>query len=294
MDSKEHSDSGPQSLLAEWLKAANKFWAAPEPEQEKPQEKPSKKKEPPRSVQESVLSFMKTLGVLSTAMGDPQVMNAAFRGASVLPDISSSIMKSGLQAFQAFQNQVSEKVGKIGASTEPYTFDTIDQDTLQAWANIYEQEIQRYFNIPQLGLNRIYQERFNSTIDKYNIFVTSLTGFLQILQMPFEKTTKAMHEKIEELTNSGALPEDSREYYRMWVKSLEGHFMNLFQSRHYIEALGNTMAAYEDYLGARNSIIQDMLQSFPIPTNKEMNELYKEVYLLKKKVRELEKANGKE
>jgi polyhydroxyalkanoate synthase subunit PhaE len=294
MDSKDQSSANPQALLNEWLKVANKFWAPPGQEQEPPPEEAPRKKEPPRSINESFLSAMKTLGTLSSAMGDPQVMNAAFRGASILPDITSSLMKSGMQAFLSFQQQVSEKVGKMGANAEPYTFDTIDHDTLQTWSTIYEQEIQRFFNIPQLGLNRFYQERINKTIDKYNLFVTSLTEFLQILQGPFEKTTKAMHEKIEELTSAGALPGDSREYYRMWVKTLEGHFMTLFKSAQYSEALGNTMASFEDYLGARNHIIQDMLQSFPIPTNKEMDDLYKELYLLKKKVRELERANGKE
>lgn len=292
MDGKEHPDTDPQTMLAGWLKAANKFWAGPE--QGQPREKRAGEKEPPRSLQDSFLSAMKTLGTLSSAMGDPQVMNAVFRGASILPDITSSLMKSGMQALLTLQNQLTEKASKLGASTEPYTFDTIDQNTLQAWSTIYEQEIQRYLNIPQLGLNRFYQERINQALDRYAVFATCLTELLQILQGPFEKTTRAMNEKIEEIANTGALPEDSREYYRMWVKTLEGHFMTLFKSPQYTEALGNTLASYEDYLGSRNSIIQDMLQSFPIPTNKEMNELYKEIYLLKKKVRKLEKAGGKE
>jgi polyhydroxyalkanoate synthase subunit PhaE len=294
MDSKENSYANPQTLLNEWLKATKKFWAAPEQGEEPPEQEPPRKKDQPRSIQDSFLSAMKTLGTLSSAMGDPQVMNAAFRGASIMPDVTSSLVKSGMQAFLTFQKQISEKVGKMGASAEPYTFDTIDRDTLQAWSTIYEEEIQRYFNIPQLGLNRFYQERINKAFDKYNLFVTSLTEFLQILQGPFEKTTKAMHEKIEELTTAGSLPDDSREYYRMWVKTLEGHFMTLFKSAQYSEALGTTMASFEDYLGARNSIIQDMLQSFPIPTNKEMDDLYKELYLLKKKVRGLERATAKE
>lgn len=291
MDGKEHPGTDPQAMLADWLKTANKFWARPE--QGQPREEQPGKKEPPRSLQDSFLSVMKTLGTLSTAMGDPQVMNAAFRGASILPDITSSLMKSGMQALLTLQNQLSEKAGKLGAGAEPRTFDTIDRDTLQAWSTMYEEEIQRYLNIPQLGLNRFYQERINRAIDRYTVFVTSLTEFLQILQVPFEKTTRAMNEKIEEIASADALPEDSREYYRMWVKTLEGHFMTLFKSPQYTGALGNTLASYEDYLLSRNSIIQDLLQSFPIPTNREMNELYKEIYLLKKKVRKLEKAGGK-
>jgi polyhydroxyalkanoate synthesis regulator phasin len=80
----------------------------------------------------------------------------------------------------------------------------------------------------------------------------------------------------------------------MWVKILEGHFMTLFQSPEYNKSLGETMIALEDYISARNRILQDMLQSMPVPTRKEMDDLYKEIYLLKKKVRDLEKANGKQ
>ncbi len=288
MDSKEHMSTDPQVMLTEWLRAANKFWAAPEPEKERQPGESDRKKEAPRSVHETAASAMKTLTTLFTAMNDPLLIDATFRGTAILPEIMESFMRSGTKAYLSFQRQLSEKVGKMGSAPPD------NLDALQAWTTFYEEEIQRYFHIPQLGLNRFYQERFNKAIDKYNIFVASLTDFLQVLQVPFDRTTQDMQEKIEELKESGKLPDDAREYYQMWVKTLEGHFMTLFKSPEYIEALGNAMGALEDYLGARNSIIQDLLQSFPIPTNKEMNDLYKEVYLLKKKVRELEKAGGKE
>ena len=103
-----------------------------------------------------------------------------------------------------------------------------------------------------------------------------------------------MQEKLEELTKSGGLPEDTRVYYQMWLKNLEGHFMKLFKSGEYNRVLGETLAAMEDYLEARNKIIQDILQSLPIPTSKEMDDLYMEVYRLKKSVRTLEKAKERE
>jgi polyhydroxyalkanoate synthesis regulator phasin len=68
--------------------------------------------------------------------------------------------------------------------------------------------------------------------------------------------------------------------------------MTLFQSPEYNKALGETMNALEDYLAARSRILQDMLQSLPVPSRKEMEDLCKEVYLLKKKIRSLEKTNS--
>jgi len=198
-----------------------------------------------------------------------------------------------MKGYFTFQQQILDKIERIGNRTDAYRFDQIDQEALRAWSEIYQKEIRQYFNVPQLGLSRFYQERMNQVLDKFNVFNTSLTEFLQLLSLPFEKSFQVMQEKIEELAKNGDLPEDSRAYYRMWVKILEGHFMTLFQSPEYNKVLGETMDALEDYLSARNRVLQDMLQSLPVPTRKEMEDLCKELYLLKKKVRRLEKANEK-
>ncbi len=295
MDNQERPIPDQQTLISEWMKMANQLWAksgsgpaGPSSEEDAPP-----KKENARVLQDAFLSTIKSFTAISTALSEPSAVDAVFRGTATLPDITSNFLQSGMQAFLTLQHQAFEKVNSLNERSEPYSFDNLDQETLQSWSNIYKKEIRRYFNIPQLGLNRYHQERVNNALDKYNLFSSCLAEFLQLIQMPFEKTNKMMHEKIETLTKKGNLPADSREYYRMWVKTLEGHFMTLFQSSEYNETFSNTLAALEDYLGARNDIIQDMLQTYPIPTNKEMDDLYKEVYLLKKKVRKLEKANGK-
>jgi polyhydroxyalkanoate synthesis regulator phasin len=57
----------------------------------------------------------------------------------------------------------------------------------------------------------------------------------------------------------------------------------------YTVTLGNTMKALRDFRVARTQLFMDVLQDLPIPTNKDMDELYKDLYLLKKRVKELEK-----
>jgi polyhydroxyalkanoate synthesis regulator phasin len=53
--------------------------------------------------------------------------------------------------------------------------------------------------------------------------------------------------------------------------------------------MSNTLHALEDYLQARDAIIQDILKVMAVPTQKDMDDLYKEIYQLKKKIRKLEK-----
>jgi polyhydroxyalkanoate synthesis regulator phasin len=44
-----------------------------------------------------------------------------------------------------------------------------------------------------------------------------------------------------------------------------------------------------EFSAAKKEILQDFLNTLPVPTHKEMDELYKEIYLLKKRIKELEK-----
>lgn len=295
MNSAEHAKPEPQAMLLEWLKSANQFWAQyTENQKNTPFPGEAQENESRKMLQEALLSFTKSFGMINSMMSEPSAVEAIFRGLAVLPDITATFLQTGIKGYSSLQKQLVEKMGKLGVHTEAYNFDNLDHEVMQVWSDIYKNEISQYFNIPQLGLSRFYQERMNEAIDKYNLFNNTLAEFLQLLTLPFEKSLKAMQDKIEELTKSGGLPEDTKAYYQMWLKTLEGHFMKLFKSTKYNEALGETMAALEDYLNARNRIIQDMLQGLPIPTSKEMDDLYMEVYKLKKTVRKLEKAKGKE
>ena len=66
--------------------------------------------------------------------------------------------------------------------------------------------------------------------------------------------------------------------------------MTLFKSPEYTKKLASTLDTLDDYISARNRILQDALQSLPIPTHKDMDALYEELYLLKKKIKKLEKS----
>ena len=99
-----------------------------------------------------------------------------------------------------------------------------------------------------------------------------------------------MQEKLSELTEAEKLPEDSRAVFQMWIKTLEGHYMTLFQSPEYTRTLNKTLDALASFSAAKKEVLQDAIRhSLPLPTQDEIDELYKEIYVLKKRVRKLEK-----
>ena len=235
---------------------------------------------------ETNLNLLKSF---SRMMSEPESASAAANSFSALPEILLKMAGSGFDVAMQIQNHLMEKAGNIGKRTEAYNFDNLDQDVFKALTEIYEKELRQYLKIPPLGLTRFYQERFNELLDKHNLFETTLAEFLSILYLPMEKSFRVLQEKLQEMAEEGHLPSDTKESYGMWLKILEGHYMNLFKSKEYTDALHRTLNKLEDFLIAKNDTMRDFLQLMPVVTHRDMDDLYKEFHILKKRVRELEK-----
>jgi len=235
---------------------------------------------------ETNLNLLKSF---SRMMSEPESASAAANSVSALPEILLKMAQSGFDAAMQIQNHLMEKAGNIGKRTEAYNFDNLDQDVFKALTEIYEKELRQYLKIPPLGLTRFYQERFNDMLDKHNLFETTLAEFLSILYLPMEKSFKVLQEKLQEMAQEGHLPSETKESYGMWLKILEGHYMNLFKSKEYTDALHRTLNKLEDFLIAKDDAMRDFLQLLPVVTHRDMDDMYKEFHLLKKRVKALEK-----
>ncbi len=237
-------------------------------------------------------THLNLLKSFSRMMKQPESESAATNALSALPEIFLKMAKSGFDAAMQIQNHLLEKAGKIGKRTEAYKFENLDQEIFKALSEVYEKEIQQYFKVPPLGLTRFYQERFNELLNKHNIFETTLAEFLSILYLPMEKSFKVFQEKLKEMAEEGNIPTATKENYAMWLKILEGHYMNLFKSVDYTETLHRVLKHFENFMMARNETMQDYLQMLPVVTTKDIDDLYKEFHLLKKRVKKLEKMLG--
>jgi len=296
MTEKSSGTNGSKDLYQSWLNSMNQFFSAiPWMKGEASGDNKDNQKDKPEShtkvSQEALLSIFKTWGTISSAMSEPSAASAITSGFASLPEIMMHFFQAGMASFFKASEQMSAKLQDMGKQSEAYSFESLDQDSLKVWSDFYNREIRQYLKVPQLGLVRFYQERLNETIDKYNIFTNTFTSFMSMLMLPMEKSFKVLQDKIEEQIRDGKAHEDPHEYYRLWVKILEGHYMTLFKSPEYAKALAETLSSYENYLSSRNRIVQDAMQSLPIPTNKDLDDLYDELYHLKKRVKDLERTN---
>ncbi len=224
-----------------------------------------------------------------SGMTEPVFADTWLKGSAATPEALLRVAGAGMTAFLQFCQKWQEKTGQLGKTTKAYSFENLSQEDFAIWKEIYSQEIRRFLKIPQFGLLRGYQEKIMAGLDEFNIFQSSMVEFIHLLSLPMEKAITVLQQQLEELTEKGEYPEDPHDIYRMWIKILEGHFMTLFKSQEYGEALNRALVDMGKFLSAKDNVLKDALQYLPIPTNKDMDELYKDFYLLKKKVKELDK-----
>jgi polyhydroxyalkanoate synthesis regulator phasin len=298
MTEAKSDSSTAEKLTATWMKSFTDLWGGMmrvwlTPDDETSVEQASSMSTS-KNVQVSLDAALKGWSAVSAAMTEPEALGSIFKGAGAMPEILAKLAQNTLGGYLQLQQKWLERAGRLGESTEAYTFTDIDENLFRAWTQMYEKEFRQFFRIPQLGLTRTYQEKINAAVDKYNIFQSTMAEFTRMLTLPLSRSVAVMQEKIGQLAEQGSLPEDSYKYYQMWIKILEGHYMILFQSPEYIQILDNTLTALSDFSSAKNAVLEDLLSVLPIPKRSEVDELEREIYELKKRLRNLEKrSNGK-
>ncbi len=280
-----------EDMIAGWTKSITDFWSGMTrmwmPSQTDPE--PASPMSAAQSAKSSIDNAIRNWQAVSTVMTAPGAMESLMKGAGAMPEILAKMAQHTISGYLQLQQKWIERCGRLSESVEAFSFERVDENAFRAWIDMYETEFRRFYQIPQLGLTRTYQEKFNQVMDKYNVYQATLSEFLRVLSLPFNHTAVVMQEKIGELAEKGALPDDSQKYYQMWIKILEGHYMKLFQSAEYTQILANTLNATAEFTTARDAVIQDMMSGLPIPTRKELDELERELYELKKRIRAVEK-----
>lgn len=240
-------------------------------------------------VAESLHSTSKMWQTMAGAMSGPEALGRFQKATQMTPDIVLGFTQTCLQSLTGLQLQVNEWMQKRTGSLSEADIQELDKELLKSWSETYEKEFSRFLKIPQLGLGRLYQERAMNAADKLNVLQLELSEFLRMLYMPVEKSLKSLQVQMAEMAEEGSLDEKSKTYYNLWIKLLEGHYMELFKQEDYALAMNKTLFALHEFSEAKNVVVNDSLKQLNVPTYQDVDELSREIYLLKKRIRALEK-----
>lgn len=169
----------------------------------------------------------------------------------------------------------------------------LDRDFFQNWLAAYEQTWQPFLKMPQLGLTRGYKEKAARWVDTFQIFQAALADFLFSLYQPVEESLAVMQEHLRAQAREGKISEDFQLYYRRWIKTLEVRYLTLFTEPEFLQTMRKTVEALSDFLAARQDLTTAAMKNLSIPTPEELDDLHREIYQLKKQVRELKSGQAR-
>jgi hypothetical protein len=219
---------------------------------------------------------------------EPETVAAVFQGIRAPAEIVLRMAKAGWGSY--FQLHRQWLAGWEGNGTLAGTrdYENLDQDILKISGELYENDFRRLLNMPHLHLTCLTQERLNQATERFNRFQAAMAEFISLLYLPMKKSLRAMA-GVGGMGRQEKPPEDFKEYYRGWLKILEGHYMTLFQSAEYARTLVHTLNALQDFTMAKDALMAEAMEALSLPSRRDLDALYREIYVLKKSMKEMAK-----
>ena len=293
MTKEQYHEPPEQDFISSWLNLAASFWSG-SPTDNKQGKGPGKADAPHGDKNfQAWQRGLNNLTLFIKLMGLPENQASLINGMESLGEMIVQLSGDSVENTIEFQGQLLKILSLMGQRTEPYTFDDTEQNIFEPYRTLYEQEVQKYLRVPQLGLPKFHQESLSKLMDTFNIFSVNLSELAYLFSVPMYKTSLVMQEKMEERLNNGDFSDDITKAYDEWVKVLEGHYMVLLKSKKYILVLKQTIDSLAEYRKTRDEAMCRILKLLPIPTNREMDDVYKELYTIKRQLRQLSNEMSK-
>ena len=117
-------------------------------------------------------------------------------------------------------------------------------------------------------------------------FNTRLTEYYKQLSDTWIDAQKKVSQKVPEIPND---VENLEAYKRVWIDMFETNFTQLFDSNKFGENYGKLVSSELELSKHWNEIMNTMLESADLPNRKEIDEVYKELHSLHRRVSMIEK-----
>jgi hypothetical protein len=217
------------------------------------------------------------------------------------PDAISQAANQARKFLETFTGSVQQFMKPWAAATEKSskTFPQLVEGHPESLMKIFhdmfdafDSTIGRSFHVPAVGKDREKIELLLRGLDDLSVYLAKNIGYQNMMYATglaaFEKVVATTGEKIkagEEITKFD-------EFFDLWVKVNEKTYYALFQTEDFSKMQGEVLEASLNVRKHFFKLMELYLYDFPIALRSEMDDLYKTVYEMKKKVKNLEKQLG--
>jgi len=176
---------------------------------------------------------------------------------------------------------------KKGISMEKYNLETT-QEFYDQWINSYKATIGKLVEMPAVGPAREKSEKMMKGFSTFvNLYAAGMDTSSN-LQSVFMEAMRKVQEKTAADMEGEISPEKYKEFYNVWIETYSETFKEFLKSGHFSADLGKLNAYLMDFQRYNRDMLEEnYLKPMNLPTKTEIDEINKEIYSLKKTVKEL-------
>ena len=152
---------------------------------------------------------------------EPGTVTAVFQGIQAPSKIVLRMAQAGWGGYFYLHQQWLDGWQGGGSHFVEDGYENLDQNIFKACNEIIEQDFRRLINLPLLSLTGLPQDGVNRATVAFNQFQAAMAEFIYLLYLPVKKSLRAMRGEGGHGRQENP-PEDFKEYYKGWLKILEG------------------------------------------------------------------------
>lgn len=155
--------------------------------------------------------------------------------------------------------------------------------------NAFDSTFGKTFRIPAVGKDREKIELFLRGFDDFSLYLGKSMEYKQLMYTTGLTSMGKVVEKVTENIKSGEEMTKFEDFFYLWLDVNEKNYQALFQTEDFSKMQGELLEADLKVRKQFSKLMELYLYDFPVALRSEMDDLYKTVYELKKRVKSLEK-----
>lgn len=162
------------------------------------------------------------------------------------------------------------------------------QEIFNMWLKTYEATMGRFVEMPAIGPAREKSEKMTKGISTFvNLYAAGM-DISSDLQSVLMEAMRKVQEKTAKDMGGEISPDKYKEFYNTWIDTYSETFKEFSKSDHFASDMGKFNSYLMDFQkNNREMLEENYLKPMNLPTKTEIDEINKELYSLKKTVKEL-------
>lgn len=174
-----------------------------------------------------------------------------------------------------------------GLNMEKSSFEST-QEFFDMWLKIYNATTGRLVEMPAMGPTREKSEKMMKGFSTLaNLFAAGMDSTANF-QSVFMEAMRKVNEKTATDMEGEISPAKCKDFYKIWIETYSETFKEFMKSGHFAADMGKLNSHLMDFQKySREMLEENCLKPMNLPTKTEIDEINKELYSLKKTVKEL-------